>query len=84
MILCFSIPFAREDELYRLDSMAGDGYHSHRGVDDRIAEEVQAELGLLVVPLEQRSLDNLGSRRRRLCADCSSGRVGRTKHPGRC
>ena len=45
--------------------MAGDGHHCHRGLDDRVAEEVQAELGLLVVPLEQRSLDYLGSRRRR-------------------
>lgn len=64
--------------------MARDGHHRYRGVDDRIAEKVQAELGLLVVPLEQRPLGYLGNWRRRLCADCPSGSVGRTKHPWCC
>src|SRR5687767_6227890 len=61
--------------------MAGDGHHCHRGVDDWIAKEVQAELGLLAVPLEQRSLDYLGSRRWRVRTDCSSIRVGGPEHP---
>lgn len=40
-----------KDELYRLDSMAGDGHHRGRGLDDCVAKEVQAELGVLVIPL---------------------------------
>ena len=84
MVLCCSISFGRKGELYRLDSMAGDGHHGHRGVDDWIAKEVQAELGLLVVPFEQRPLDCLGRRGRRLCANSTSVRVGGTEHKGRC
>ena len=64
--------------------MAGDGHHRHRCVDDWFAEEVQAELGLLVVPFEQRPLDYLGSRRRRVRPDRSSVRVGSAEHPRRC
>lgn len=64
--------------------MAGDGHHCHRGLDDRIAEEVQAQLGLLVVPLEQRSLDYLGSQRCRVCVNRASVCVGGIEHKGGC
>ena len=41
--------------------MAGDGSDGYRGVDGCIAEEVQAELGILVIHLKQRAVDCLGS-----------------------
>jgi hypothetical protein len=35
--------------------------YGHRGLDDRFAKEAETELGLLVLPFEQSSLDRLGS-----------------------
>ena len=48
----------------------GDGY---RGLDGCLSKEVQAELGILVVPLEQCVVDYLGSRRWSVCADYLAG-----------
>lgn len=64
--------------------MAGDGHYCNRGLDDWIAKEVQAELGILVVPLEQRPLDCVGRWRRRVRANCSTVRAGGAEHKGRC
>ena len=41
--------------------MAGDVSDGYRSVDGRLAEEVQAELGILVIHREQRAVDCLGS-----------------------
>ena len=43
----------------------GDGY---RGLDGRLSKEVQAELGILAIPLKQCVVDYLGSQRWRLRA----------------
>ena len=47
--------------------MARDVGHRDRGMVDRISKEVQEELGILVIPVKQRSLDCLGLARRGLC-----------------
>lgn len=40
--------------------MAGDGRHGHRGLDGWLAEKIQAQLGVLAFPVEQRAVDRLG------------------------
>lgn len=41
--------------------MAGDGGDGYRRVDGRLAEEVQAELGILAIHPEQCAVDRLGT-----------------------
>jgi hypothetical protein len=48
--------------------MARDGSDGCRGVDGGLAKEVQAELGILALPPEQRAVDCLGPARWRLRA----------------
>lgn len=40
--------------------MAGDVGDGYRSVDDRLAKEVQTELGILAIHLKQRVVDCLG------------------------
>ena len=40
--------------------MAGDGSDRHCCMDGWVAEKVQAQLGILAVPLEQRAVDRVG------------------------
>jgi hypothetical protein len=44
--------------------MAGDVGDGYRGLDGRLSKKVQAELGILAVPLEQCVVDYLGFGRR--------------------
>src|SRR5215207_1931270 len=46
--------------------MAGDGGDGDRRVDGRLSEKVQAQLGILAIPAEQRAVDRLGRARSRL------------------
>src|ERR1043166_3073419 len=46
--------------------VAGDGSHRYCSVDGGLADKVQTQLGLLVVPAEQRALDRVGLERSRL------------------
>ena len=48
--------------------MAGDDCHDHRGLDGWLEERLQAQLGILALPAEQRALDCLGLSRWGLCA----------------
>lgn len=50
--------------------MAGNVGDSCCGLDGGIAKEVYAELGILVVPVEQRAVGYLGTGRWSLCAHC--------------
>jgi hypothetical protein len=50
-------------ELDKRYSMAGDVGDGHRGLDGCLAEEIQAELGILAVPPKQCVVDYLGSHR---------------------
>lgn len=63
--------------------MAGDGGDSHRRLDGRFAEEVQAELGILAVPFEQRAMDRMGLARQSLCPHHASGLSRVYEHPRR-
>jgi hypothetical protein len=53
--------------------MAGDVGDGYRGLDDCLSKEVQAELGILAVPLKQCVVDYLGSQRWSVCADHLAG-----------
>jgi hypothetical protein len=46
--------------------MAGHASHRHRRLDGWLAAKVQTQLGLLAIPLQQRSLDRMGLARPRL------------------
>jgi len=47
--------------MVELDSMAGDGGDAGSGLVNRVAEEVQTQLGLLAFSIEQCLVDHLGS-----------------------
>ena len=47
--------------MVELDSMAGDGGDAGSGLVNRIAEEVQTQLGLLAFHIKQCVMDYLGS-----------------------
>lgn len=64
--------------------MAGDARHGHRRVDGGLATEVQAQLGILALPSEQRSMDCLGRWSWCVCVDCSAIRTGSAKYARRC
>lgn len=53
--------------------MAGDGSHGHRCVDGGLAEKVQAQLGILAIPVEQRAVDRVGLPRSGVCAHLPAG-----------
>jgi len=63
--------------------VARDGSHRHCCVDGGLAEKVQTQLGILVVPVEQRALDCVGLARRRLRTHRSSGLPRVSEHPRR-
>ena len=63
--------------------MARDGGYSYCGVDGCFAEKVQAQLGILAVPVEQRALDRVGLARPRLRAHRSPGLPCVSKRPRR-
>ena len=48
------------DEYSRCYSMAGDDRHGDCGVDGWLTEKIQAQLGILAFPVEQRAMDRLG------------------------
>ena len=63
--------------------MAGNAGHSGGGVDGRLTKKVQAQLGLLVIPTEQCTVDRLGLARQGLCPDRFTGVPGGPEYPGR-
>ena len=63
--------------------MAGNAGHSGGGVDGRLAKEVQAQLGLLVISTKQRAVDRLGLARQGLCPDRFTGVPRGAEYPGR-
>ena len=64
-----------------MDSVAGHGSHRDSGVDGWLAEKVQTQLGILVVPVEQRALDRVGLARQRVRPHRSPDRPCVSKHP---
>ncbi len=52
--------------------MAGDGGDSDRGVVGGLSKKIQTELGILVISLQQSSVDCLGLARRGLRADLTA------------
>lgn len=63
--------------------MAGDVGDSCRSLDDRIAKEVQEELGILAVSRQQRTVDYLGPAGWRLRADSLAAMPGLFEYQGR-
>ena len=63
--------------------MAGNAGHGGGGLDGRLTKEVQAQLGLLVISIEQCAVDRLGLARRGLCPDRFTGVPGDLEHQGR-
>ena len=63
--------------------MAGDAGDSYRRLDGWFSEEVQAQLGILGFPLEQRALDRVGLARSCLRSDSTPGLPCVYEHPGR-
>ena len=63
--------------------MAGDGGDRHRRLDGCFAEKVQAQLGILAVPFEQRAVDHLGCTRPCLRAHTPAALPRLSKHPRR-
>ena len=63
--------------------MAGDGSHGHRCLDGGLAEKVQAQLGLLAFPVEQRAVDRLGFPRSRIRAHLPAALPRLYQHPRR-
>ena len=63
--------------------MAGNGSHGRRSLDGGLAEKVQAQLGILDLPAEQRAVDRLGSPRRRVCPHLPPGLPRLYEHPRR-
>lgn len=53
--------------------MAGNAGDGHRGLDGCVSKEVQAEFGILAVPLRQSIVDYLGPPRWSVCVDCLAG-----------
>lgn len=64
--------------------MAGDVSYRGRGVDGSFAKEVQAELGILVVYLQQRVVDYLGRRRWSVRAYCLAALSGGLEYQRSC
>ena len=62
--------------------MAGDVSDRGRGLDGGVAKEVQTELGILAVPLEQSTLDYLGSARSSVRAYCFADLSGFPEYSG--
>ena len=62
--------------------MAGHGSHRYCRVDGWLAEKVQTQLGVLAVPIQQRTLDRVGLARSRLRTHRSSALPRVSKHPG--
>ena len=63
--------------------MAGDAGDGDRRVDGWFSEEVQAQLGILAVPVEQRAVDRLGCARSRVRAYLPPALPRVSKHPRR-
>lgn len=63
--------------------MAGHGSHGYWRVDGGLAKEVQTQLGILVVPPQQRALDSLGLARSCLRADRATALSRVYKHSRR-
>jgi hypothetical protein len=63
--------------------VARHGSHRHCCVDGWLAEKVQTQLGILVVPIKQRALDRVGLARRRLRTHRSLGLPCVPEHPRR-
>lgn len=63
--------------------MARDGGHGHRRMDGCLSEKVQAQLGVLAVPLEQRDVDRLGRARSCLRAYLPTALPRVSEHPWR-
>ena len=63
--------------------MAGHAGHGGGGVDGRFPKEVQAQLGLLVISIEQCAVDRLGMARQGLCPDRFTGVPRGAEHQGR-
>lgn len=63
--------------------MAGNAGHRGGGMDGRLPKEVQAQLGLLVISIEQCAVDRLGLARPGLCPDRFTGVPRGAEYPGR-
>ena len=62
--------------MVELDSMAGNGGDGPCCLDDRVAKNVQTQLGVLAFPVEQCLVGSLGTTRPRLCFNRAATRVG--------
>ena len=62
--------------------MAGDARDRHRRVDGWFSEEVQAQLGILAIPAEQRAVDRVGCARPCLCANLPTALSCLSEYPG--
>src|SRR5829696_10094248 len=67
----------------RFDSVARHGSHRHCRVDGWLAEKVQTQLGILVVPIQQPAVDRVGLARSRLRTHRSPALPCIPKHPRR-
>jgi hypothetical protein len=63
--------------------MARDGGDGRRRLDGGFSEKVQAQLGVLALPVEQRALDRVGLARSRLRAYFAPGLPCIFEHPRR-
>ena len=63
--------------------MAGNAGHGGGGVDGSLTKEVQAQLGLLVISIEQCAVDRLGLARRGICPDRFTSVPRVAEYPGR-
>ena len=63
--------------------MAGDGGDGDRRMDGWLSEKVQAQLGILAVPVEQRAVDRLGRARSCVRTHLSPALSRVSQHPRR-
>jgi hypothetical protein len=64
--------------------VAGDVGDRRRGLDGGLSEEIQKELGVLVISLKQRVVDYLGTARRGVRADCFAALSFLLEYQGDC
>ena len=71
----------RYGSIVGFDAVAGDDSHRHCGLDGRLAEKVQTQLGILAVSVEQRAMDRVGLAGPCLRTHRAPGLSGLSKYP---